>query len=352
MDLPGFGVAFAVAITVIGAAGANAQQEVPPCRRSDTIPIRWVDVQDESDRVALAMWCDAVGPPVVRVDTTVATVPLDSLLFFSWNANIGSGDLMEVLGRLKSGVFTNGQPVEHFVAFLQEVCRSGPEVPTDYPDVYLPRSKRSIPASGVRRDVVECAQAFGLNIFYVPSMRNGKAGEYLTEEDRGNAILSTLPFFELAAIELPYEKYRRVAIAATLRLQTRQKEHHDVRICCAHFTNRTRLPRFLMSMGVGRLRQARALLDALPERPAVLGGDFNTWALSHVERALPEVRKQFPQPRQLDKKPTSVARFLLDRRVDYILYDVPESWSPGYRRLGDTFGSDHYPLLGWIRLTD
>ena len=326
--------------------------QVPTCRESGVVPIRWVDEDDESDHIDLAKWCDAVGPPVVRVDTATAAVRLDSLIIISWNVYIGGGDLFEFIEQLRVGAFTDGNPVTHFVALLQEAHRAGPEVPTEYAEVYLPPRTAPTPPSGVRRDVVECAEALGLNIFYVPSMRNGKPGSGPTEEDRGNAILSTITLHDLTAIELPYEKYRRVAVAATVYLETPNGDRHDVRICCAHLDNRTRFPRVFVSMGVGRLRQARALAKALPERPAILGGDFNTWAPSYVERAVPELRKHFPQPEQLGKKSTNVARFRPDRRMDYVIYDVPQEWSPGYRRLDERFGSDHYPLLGWIRLAD
>ena len=46
-------------------------------------------------------------------------------------------------------------------------------------------------------------------------MRNGRPPQ--TDEDRGNAILSTEPLADLTAIELPFEQQRRVAVAATLR---------------------------------------------------------------------------------------------------------------------------------------
>ncbi len=57
------------------------------------------------------------------------------------------------------------------------------------------------------------ATALGLSLFYVPSMRNGGAN---SREDRGNAILSNLPLTDLAAYELPFERQRRVALAATI----------------------------------------------------------------------------------------------------------------------------------------
>ena len=63
---------------VVTALPLWAQPDVPPCRRSETAPVRWIEVDDESDRREMAKWCDAVGPPVVRVATPATPVPLDA----------------------------------------------------------------------------------------------------------------------------------------------------------------------------------------------------------------------------------------------------------------------------------
>jgi endonuclease/exonuclease/phosphatase family metal-dependent hydrolase len=333
-----FGRWAAICVMCIGLTGPARAADIPPCRQSPGIPVRWIEEKDESDRIELMRRCRACGPPVARIDTSAAVAQLDSLAIVSW--------------KLRAGHFTGGVPVEHFVLLIQEAHRGGPEVPTDYPEVYVPKRRANTPPSGVRLDIVACADSVGLNVFYVPSKRNGEPGSGPVEEDRGNAILSTLPLHDLTAIELPHEKYRRVAIAGTLTVRDPEGRTQNIRICCAHLDNRTRFPRYLMSMGVGRLRQARALVHALPERPCVLGGDFNTWALSVTERAVPHLRKFFPQPARLGKKTTNVARFRPDRRMDYILYDVPEEWNPGYKRIDERFGSDHYPLIGWLRFAN
>ena len=52
---------------------------------------------------------------------------------------------------------------------------------------------------------------------YVPSMRNGRKCDEEPREDRGNAIISTLPLSEVTAVELPFAQQRRVAVAATIR---------------------------------------------------------------------------------------------------------------------------------------
>ena len=51
---------------------------------------------------------------------------------------------------------------------------------------------------------------------YVPSMRNGPE----LQEDRGNAIVSTEPLIDPIALELPFERQRRVAIGASVQVRT------------------------------------------------------------------------------------------------------------------------------------
>ena len=110
---------------------------------------------------------------------------------------------------------TGGEPIEHFVLFLQEVFRAGDEVPLDGPEKYTTPRTQGIPPSGPRIDIVQTARRLGLSLFYVPSMRNGGPGSGTTEEDRGNAILTTIPMEDFTAIELPLDYHRRVAVAAS-----------------------------------------------------------------------------------------------------------------------------------------
>jgi endonuclease/exonuclease/phosphatase family metal-dependent hydrolase len=117
-----------------------------------------------------------------------------------------------------------------------------------------------------------------------------------------------------------------------------------------HLDNRARFPRYLQSAGAGRLRQAKALLPWLAEVPCVLGGDFNTWGPTSVETTIPLIRKTFRQPAELDERATVTARFLPDRRVDFIFFNLPEGLRGRYERLNDRYGSDHFPLLGWVVL--
>lgn len=313
--------------------------------------MRWIETDDEIG--PNAAWCRSVGSCVVEdFASPVAGGTVDSLAVVSWNAYLGGGDVVAFVRDLRAGVFTHGQTIEHFVLFLQEVHRVGTDLPVRLPDdVDVPSRQDPSPPSGERIDIVETARRLGLRVFYVPSMRNGPPGERPTEEDRGNAILSTMPLTDLTAIELPFEKYRRVALVATAAGASTGGSMWRLRLCNVHLDNRARFPRYLQSAGVGRLRQARALLVWLTDVPCVLGGDFNTWAPESFETAIPAVRETFRQPVELDPRPTVTAKFLPDRRVDYLFFNLPEGLVGRYERLNATYGSDHYPLLGWVRLT-
>jgi endonuclease/exonuclease/phosphatase family metal-dependent hydrolase len=158
--------------------------------------------------------------------------------------------------------------------------------------------------------------------------------------------LSSFPLEEVTAVVLPFEKMRRVAIMVTASGVTSSGESWRLRICNAHLDNRTQFTRQFGFGGiVGRLRQTRALVELIDEPAAIIGGDFNTWAPGALERCVELAQADFPQPRRLPKDPTIIARFLPDRRVDYLLFRTPENSPQSYRRIADAYGSDHYPLF-------
>jgi endonuclease/exonuclease/phosphatase family metal-dependent hydrolase len=314
--------------------------------------VRWIDAANDSDSRTNAVWCRTVGPWVVEdfsppneFDQT------DSLVIITWNIYIGGGDLVPFVEDLRAGVYTDGLAPEHFVLLIQEAYRDGPDVPKNMPDdVWVPTRREYDPPSGNRMNIIESARQLGLWLFYVPSQRNGWPEDGPAHEDKGNAILSTAPLGELTAIDLPFEKYRRVALAATAEGVSSDGAAWRLRICNAHLDNRARFPRFLQSAGAGRLRQMKALLPSLREVPCVLGGDFNTWAPEALEAAIPLIRETFQQPETLSERPTVVAPFIPDRRVDYLFFNLPDGLKGYYDRIDERYGSDHYPLLGWVQL--
>jgi endonuclease/exonuclease/phosphatase family metal-dependent hydrolase len=273
----------------------------------------------------------------------------DSVAVVSWNTHVGGGDVVALVGDLRAGRLTGGRPVRDFVLLLQEVYRADPALPEDIPRGSAPARVEEAPPEGARAGVVSAARALGLALVYVPSMRNGAPGRG-ADEDRGNALLSTLPLQDPRAIELPFEAQRRVAVAATLSARTAEGEPWMLRVASVHLDTRATGSRLLASVGVARLHQARALEAALsPALPTLVAGDLNTWAPRFLEPALAFLEERFPQSPPTPDEPTFDLGWGIGRTLDHLFFRTPAGWSVRYRRLPERYGSDHYPLLGWVR---
>jgi len=260
------------------------------------------------------------------------------LVVVSWNTHVGAGDIDRLVADLRSGRIT-GAPVTNFVLLLQEVYRAGPEVPTSS-EVSWAGAEREPGPRGVRVDAIGAAQRLGLSSVYVPSMRNGPPE--VTSEDRGNAVLSTLPLSDVGAIELPLERQRRVAISAAVTMKTSVGTSTTVRFICTHFTNMVLHHLWLLSES-GRLRQARALSNVLPSDGAlVIGGDFNAW-FGYLDAAYRQLAHHAHGAQTEDRRPT-----FGPMRLDHILFRLPEGWTTTLRRANDKYGSDHYPLIATV----
>jgi endonuclease/exonuclease/phosphatase family metal-dependent hydrolase len=172
-------------------------------------------------------------------------------------------------------------------------------------------------------------------------MRNGAPGR--TDEDRGNAILSTVPLRDVTAIELPLERQRRVAIAGTVDVRLRDGRDVPVTIVDTHFTNMVLHHLWLFSEA-GRTRQAVALAAALPrEGSLVIGGDFNAW-FGFRDAAYRELAKLAHAPETLDRRAS-----FGPLRLDHLLVRLPPGWHTTLRRADDRYGSDHHPLVAVVR---
>lgn len=338
--------------------------------------VRWFRVDDDRDFTFQNAWCAGVGPAVfwraplpegeevlAAVDSAdrassslsrasaaaeVATSPepvLDSLLVVAYNAHIGAGELGELVADIRSGELT-GQPATHFVLLLQEVYREGLGVPHDS---VLPREAPagSRTEESERVPIVKWAQALRLHLVYVPSMRNGVG--FPTPEDRGNAILSTLPLDDLRALELPAGIQRRVTVVADVSGVTSAGNPWTIGVASAHLDNAS-LSNPLASLGSVRARQASGLVRMLPdEGPLVVGGDFNTWFQQTEERAYLIMRDDFPYPLNPQASPT-VQRLGSGRVIDWIFFRGPRGWSFDDARARSMYGSDHFPVYGWVRI--
>jgi len=275
--------------------------------------------------------------------------PVDSLAVVSWNTHVGGGDVEGLVADLRAGELSGGAQVRHFVLALQEVARAGASVPTEVPEGVSPDRIEVSPPGRPRADIVEVARRLRLWLFYAPSMRNGPPGSGTTEEDRGNAILATRPLDHLVAMELPLEAMRRVPLGATFTARNRDGDEWAVDVWSVHLDNKASFGRNLGSGGiVGRMQQARALADSVTGASVVLAGDFNTWAVGPIERAVEIVEERFSDAVCSDDGPTMIFTALPDRRVDYMFARLAPGERLRYGRLLDARGSDHRPLLGWF----
>lgn len=301
--------------------------------------VAWAGPRASEDSTRVSRWRAAVGPAIVRPVPLVSTSS-DTLTVVTWNTNIGAGDLRGMLEALPRSA-----PI---VFLLQEVYRDGPDVPVAVPPgAAFARRKggrgggdRSLPVEQLARDL-------GLSLFYAPSMRNGGSGS--SSEDRGSAILSTLPLERPAALELPLERQRRVVVAATVRGRTASGSPWQLRVVNAHLDNSFRPWRLSLAAEYGRTRQARALLawiaDTCGDEPVVLGGDFNTWS-GFADEAYRTLARAFPAVRPTDRRPT----FMGLLRLDHLFFRLPPGWSAAFARGANRYGSDHHPLIGTVRL--
>lgn len=308
--------------------------------------IAWI--QPVTHRAALDAWCSATGRPVVVARQIQLQPPADvddELVIVSWNLHVGTADLAGLVRALRAGRFTQGRPVSHFVLLLQEAYRDDDSVPVELPPgrAFARALGRVVHGDRVRTDVVALAEALGLSLYYVPSMRNGAPGE--TREDRGNAVLSTEPLTDLAAIELPFEKQRRVAVAATVAGRDGAGRPYRLRVASVHLESTTTARRLWVLVSGARVRQARGLLEALqPHDRLVVGGDFNTW-FGFKDETYQTVAASLTDVAAGDRRRTFGRLF----RLDHVFAKLPAGWTAGTHRLDERWGSDHYPLLTRVR---
>ena len=305
--------------------------------------VEWTMPSESADVSRLNAWCAAVGPAVVGGwgDTVAATPVADTLWLVSWNVHVGGGDLPALVSDLRAGRLTGGREVNDFVLLLQEAHRGGDLVPEPEPGEPFGSGVMDPPPSGVREDIVRTAERLGLWLIYVPSMRNGDS------EDRGNAILSTLPLRDPVAMGLPVARQRRVALAARTAGRTASGRDWRVQLASVHLESS---PSGWESDEEQRLNQAEALLDLLPEAEvAVAAGDFNTKTRGTEEALVRPMLRAYPDTPDFPPGPTYQKVYGIYREyLDYIFFRLPDDVDADYTRVPRIYASDHYPLVGRI----
>ena len=298
---------------------------------TDAAAITWLEPELARDRDEIRRWRDAVGSPLLSQPSGSAPLTADTLIVTNWNIALGSGDVVRLVRDLRAD--SPGIPI---VLLLQEAFRSGDDIPLS-PE--RPAFAGFLGTSESIREIDDIARALGFSLYYVPSMRNGSPGRH--PEDRGNAILSSVPLEELAAIELPFEHQRRVALAAHVRGTTSGGTPWRLQLATVHLDNIVGARHAWIGGEYGRTRQARGLREALDgDDPLLLAGDFNTW-FGFMDQAYRETARAFPQTRIKDKRRTF--RGLM--RLDHVFYRLAEGWTADVRRAESNYGSDHHPLI-------
>jgi endonuclease/exonuclease/phosphatase family metal-dependent hydrolase len=337
-------IALVVWVALATTSGCATRERLTRRNTAEALGPAWFGPAGGAERANLARWANAVGPPLIVDQRSTRATPSSAtaLTLATWNVAVGEGDIARFIADLR-----RDHPERPIVLLLQEVYRDGPTVPSQLLDGSVCAGHLGKDHGGDAQDIGEIAASSGLNVYYVPSMRNGSPGD--SNEDRGNAILSSLPLDDLGAIELPFERQRRVAVAATVTGRSADGAAWRMRLVSAHLDNMVGARRLWFAGGTfARARQARALVDYVrDDEIAVLGGDFNTW-FGFAEPAFQRTSRAFPDTDVKDTRPTF--HHLL--RLDHLFFRLPEGWTASFERGPSQYGSDHWPLVATIVLEE
>jgi endonuclease/exonuclease/phosphatase family metal-dependent hydrolase len=297
----------------------------------------------------LQRWRRNVGTPVALDNAPSGNVAAQSVVVLSWNVWIGRGRLRELVSRIRNGEFLaqGAEPDAPLIVLAQEAYRSDSTIPADSSG---PSGRILVAQLGKQEDIVETAEALGMNLRYAPSMRNGAL-----QSDRGNAILSTLPLEAAEAVELPLVLQRRVAVSATAKIGSQ-----SLRVVSAHLDPRGP-PGHRWLGATGRALQAQHLLTSLRHDAVVLGADLNlgrgryepAWRIlrdagftSGIPASSPTWRHTFhAMPRLvLDYLLLRDGSGVVEQARVHRLDEHPRDRGPL------VFGSDHHPLLARVDL--
>jgi endonuclease/exonuclease/phosphatase family metal-dependent hydrolase len=288
------------------------------------VTVGWLQPADQDDRRELHLWCEAVGPVVYYEPAVEAAPRQNPIVIATWNSGVGRGEISRFVNDLRST-----HAGAELIVLMQEAFRAG-DVPADCPA----DSRRAgrITAADRGEDIRSAAAGLGMHTVYIPSMRNGRDCAEEPREDRGNAIMSTLPLHDIVAIELPFAMQRRVAVSATV-----ENGPKTLRLVSVHFDTTE-----------GHRRQANGLIEAvksLPGRDAlVVGGDFNELSAGS---GVTQLRKEFTEV-YCGREATHDFPAL---RIDH-LFTSGIAEPVECETAASSYGSDHWALIARPSLRD
>ena len=328
--------------------------------RAEKTPILWLSPVGDGENRSLETWCRNNGPPVVKPNPAgdFSAANSDSIDILVWNVEVGDGWVTEFLDQnteidCDGSNSTMGGNGLHFVFLTQESLRRSDDIPEDVTKGGLLPRVGGNAHPGAILDIIQVADRCGLSLFYLPGSRNGAekfAGLY---EDKGNAILSTLPLSDFAGIELPFESVRRIVPVATVTTPGGRQ----VRVASVHVITTPPPWRVIMTGNTARERQSLGLINGLEKIESVYGeistvaaGDLNTF--SNRETSLRKLRRYFSASPPPFGKPTRGPV-----QADHILFrqraffeSMADHIVPGsYERVDELYYSDHYPVRARLR---
>jgi len=349
------------------------------------VDVSWYFAAGPGDSEEHERWCKTMGPVEVGQIPRAGfgtLGPDDSLAVVVWNTDAGAGYLQEFL-REELGLDCTGEIPQlkpgftHFVLLVQEALRRSNEIP-DTPDKLwvTPPPVKEEERPGRRLGASEVARECGLAYIYASASRNGWKPRDDVREDKGNAIVSTLPLSDLIVAELPFEAARRVVPMATIH----GPRGDSLRLASVHLITTPPAWRTLKTGNSARLRQSLGLVDALElieveragcsaeevqgaagdvQRAAcnvqradtypiatVIAGDLNTW--SARETALRHLVEYFPDSPPLLEEPTR-GPFPTDHILFRTGQDGVQVLSHTYHRIDNTYHSDHNAIVAYFK---
>lgn len=297
-------------------------------------------------------WHGNIGEPVV-IDVG-DPLPRDAEIdVLSWNVAIGNGRLIEVVEKIRAGVFDGIQrpDTRPLIILAQEAFRA---------DMSVPEHLQSMHHGGKdpktsRLDIVSLANELGFSLRYAPSMRNGRH-----RSDRGNAILANCAIANWHSFALPHVRQMRIALAIQLAGVP------WLTFACAHLDTRGRVRAggdAEVANIPGRSAQAAALAERLirdldASHSTIIGADLNSYFGVREPLFTGLIGAGFHRiphtPRGSHTFHSTPIRMLLD----HILVRGPGLASMTVTRVDEDprcrgrtiFGSDHHPLLARIAL--